>query len=238
MSQYERVVQATEVEFDRYIGSHPIVPHVMSGKMSREQYITYLRETYHMVRHTPRMLALAAARCEDHYRGLRNWFIEQTDEENGHDLFCIKDLRHLGVDPDDVLAGGPLPGAWGLVSQNYFMATYGNPAGILGVASITEGLGATTAGGMADILVSAYGMRSDCVTFLRSHSGFDARHLEETRRAIDTLISSEDDIQAVIHGRRMTIFYYARMFSDCLENPYRSAMPEPADDEIVSIAAE
>src|SRR4051812_23372876 len=147
MSRYDSVVAATQSEFDRSIGGHPIVPHVISGGMTREQYITYLRETYHMVRHTPRMLALAAAKCEDHQRGLRNWFIEQTEEENGHDLFCLKDLRHLGEDAQRVVASGPLPGAWGLVCQNYFMATYGNPAGILGVASITAGLGASTAGG-------------------------------------------------------------------------------------------
>lgn len=234
MSRYELVVDATQVEFDRHIGTHPIIPHVMSGNMSREQYTTYLRETYHMVRHTPRMLALAAAKCEDSYRGLRNWFIEQTEEENGHDLFCLKDLRHLGQDADEVVASGPLPGAWGLVCQNYFMATYGNPAGILGVASITEGLGATTAGGMADILVSAYGLGTDCVTFLRSHSGFDAKHLEETKRAINDLVTTDEDQAAVIHGRRMTIFYYARMFSDCLENPYEGSM-RPSGKKVVEI---
>lgn len=143
MDQYEKIVAETQDDFDLYLSSHPIVAHVVSGQMTTAQYVGYLRETYHMVRHTPRMLALAAARCEDERRGLRNWFIEQTDEENGHDLFCIKDIRHVGQNPDTVLSVGPMPGAWGLICQNYFMATYGNPAGILGVASITEGLGAS-----------------------------------------------------------------------------------------------
>jgi hypothetical protein len=116
-----------------------------------------------------------------------------------------------------IFSVGPMPGAWGLICQNYFMATYGNPAGILGVASITEGLGATTAGGMADAIESIYNYPSNCVTFLRSHSGFDARHLDETKRAINELVSSPEDLAAVTHGRRMTIYYYALMFTNCLE---------------------
>jgi pyrroloquinoline quinone (PQQ) biosynthesis protein C len=239
MTQYDEVVAATSDEFERYIGTHPMLLHLTGGRLTRGEYIAYLRETYHMVRHTPRMLALAGARCEDDRRGLRNWFIEQTDEENNHDLFCIKDLRNFGEDPDVVLSGQPLPGAWALVCQNYFMATYGNPAGILGVASITEGLGASTAGGMADLLVSHYGYGSDTVTFLRSHSGFDAKHLDETRRAINELVHSREDLDAVIQGRRMTIYYYAQMFNDCLANPYRAADDgDDTLDTILAVAAE
>ncbi|MEN2787955.1 TenA family transcriptional regulator [Sphingomonas qilianensis] len=239
MTQYDQVVAATSEEFGHYIGTHPMLLHLTGGSLTRGEYIAYLRETYHMVRHTPRMLALAGARCEDDRRGLRNWFIEQTEEENNHDLFCIKDLRNFGENPETVLAGQPLPGAWALVCQNYFMATYGNPAGILGVASITEGLGASTAGSMADLLTSHYGYGSDAVTFLRSHSGFDAKHLDETRRAINELVHSREDLNAVIQGRHMTIYYYAQMFNDCLAHPYPAAAKDDDTAEmILAVAAE
>lgn len=240
MSNYELVDEATRNDFDRQLGAHPITGHVLSGDMERAQYISYLRETYHMVRHTPRMLALAAARCEDDRRGLRNWFIEQTEEENNHDLFCIKDIKHLGEDPAVVLASEPMSGAWSLVTQNYFMGTYGNPAGILGVASITEGLGATTAGSMADVLVQHYGYRADTVTFLRSHSGFDAKHFDETKAAINCLVSSKEDLDAVVHGRRMTIGAYALMLHQCLQFPYgaQERASEPAMVDLQLVAAE
>jgi len=238
MSQFERVVEATQDDLVRHISSHPMLAHVMNGNMTRNQYLAYLRETYHMVRHTPRMLALAAARCEDDRRDLRNWFIEQTEEENNHDLFCIKDIKNLGVDPNIALKGAPRPGSWALVCQNYFMATYGNPVGILGVASLTEGLGASTAGGMADLLVSLYGYGTETVTFLRSHSGFDAKHLEETKRAINEMVRSPEDLDAVIQGRRMTIYYYSQMFSDCLDYPYFDDQPDHALTSATLAAAE
>lgn len=239
MSQYESVVNATADLYAEHLGNHKMIPHIVGGSLTRGEYAAYLRETYHMVRHTSRMLALAAARCEDDRRGLRDWFITQTDEENNHDLFCIKDLRNMGYDAEEVLGGQPNHGAWTLVCQNYFMATYGNPAGILGVASITEGLGASMAGGMADVLVSDYGYRTETLTFMRSHSGFDAKHLEETKFAVNELVKTPEDLEAVIQGRAMTIISYAQMFTDCMKHPHRSQDDEGAGMEpAYAVAAE
>ena len=220
MTRYDRLIGATADLYDKHLGQHAMMEHVLGGHLTRGEYAAYLRETYHMVRHTPRMLALAAARCEDDRRGLRDWFITQTEEENNHDLFCIKDLKNMGYNHSDVLTGQPCSGAWALVCQNYFMTTYGNPAGILGVASITEGLGASIAGSMSNMLVSEYGYDTKTVTFMKSHSGFDAKHLEETIDAVNNLISTEQEYEAVLQGRRMTIIHYAQMFTDCLEQPY------------------
>lgn len=221
MSNYDKIISATSDLYDQYLGNHKMMAHVVNGELSRGEYAAYLRETYHMVRHTSRMLALAAAKCEDDRRDLRDWFITQTDEENNHDVFCIKDLQNMGFDPVLVLAGSPHHGSWTLVCQNYFMATYGNPTGILGVASITEGLGASIAGSMADLLVSSYGYDTKTVTFMRSHSGFDAKHLEECKDAINHLVKTDEDFEAVLQGRKMTIISYAQMFTDCMEHPYQ-----------------
>ena len=223
MSNYERVLVATQTALQQHIIEHPILAHVEQGHTTREEYLSYLTETYHMVRHTPRMLALAAARLEDDQRGLRDWFLEQAEEEANHDIFCIKDIRHLGYEPAQILDRPPLPGSWGLVAQNYYMATYGRPEGILGVASLTEGLGASLAGRMADILNAKQDWPRNTTTFLRSHSGFDAQHLEDCKRAINALISSPEALHAVIQGRRMTIHLYAQMFTNVLENPIQTA---------------
>ncbi|MFD0548834.1 TenA family transcriptional regulator [Streptomyces rectiviolaceus] len=216
MTNFEKLLAATENDFKAEIEQNPLIELVVGGKMKPEHYVSYLRETYHMVRHTSRMLSLAGARLEDDYRKLRDWFFEQVQEENNHDLFCIKDLRALGEDPDAVLAVPPKPGSWGLVSQNYYMATYGSPLGILGVASLTEGLGAELGGAMAEILKDTYGLKSNQVTFIHSHAGFDAKHIEEVKDAVDNLLIKESDLDEVIQGRRMTIHYYSQMFKDVL----------------------
>jgi pyrroloquinoline quinone (PQQ) biosynthesis protein C len=214
MSRFDEVVTATQPEYERAIGSNALFKRFVERTVKMEHYIAYLRETYHLVRHTSRMLSLAGARFTDDRRDLREWFFEQAREENGHDLFCIKDLKNLGFDPVEVLSGRPSEGAWGLVAQNYYMATYGNPVGILGVASATEGLGASIAGDTAALVEQHLGVPHNATTFLRSHAGFDLKHLDEAKRAINDMIHTEEDLLDVIQGRRMTLRYYGRLFDD------------------------
>ena len=222
MTNFEHIMDETHDTFNAHITNHPIVQHVVSGKMTVGEYLSYLTETFHMVCHTPRMLALAAARLNESRRALRDWFIEQAGEEANHDLFCIKDVTNLGFNPDEVFARKPMSGSWGLVTQNYFMATYGRPESILGVASLTEGLGASLAGSIADTLNTDYRLPPNVTTFLKSHSGFDAKHLEDCKCAINNLVSTNEEIEAIIHGRRMTIIYYAQMFTDILAHPVQT----------------
>ena len=145
MTTDEQIVEATGQEYESFIEKNTLLKAVSAGQMTPSHYLAYLWETYHLARHTPRMLALGVARLADDRRQLRNWFFEQTIEENGHDLFCLKDIEQLGANPREIRNTQPGPGAWGPVSQNYFMATYGNPVGILGVATATEGLGTEAA---------------------------------------------------------------------------------------------
>jgi thiaminase len=216
MTNFEKLLTATAREFTSEIENNPLIELVLGGGMKREHYIAYLRETYHMVRHTSRMLSLAGARLGDDYRGLRDWFFEQVREENNHDLLCVNDLRNLGEDVERVLSVPPKPGSWGLVAQNYYMATYGSPLGILGVASLTEGLGADLGKVVADTLRQQYGMERNQVTFIKSHGGFDARHIEDVKNAVNDLLVNDSDLDEVVQGRRMTIHYYGQMFRDVL----------------------
>jgi pyrroloquinoline quinone (PQQ) biosynthesis protein C len=226
MTLFDRIVEETQADHEVFVSSNPLFKLVLEGDMTRHHYIAYLRETYHLVRHTSRMLSLAGARLTDDRRDLRDWFFEQVREENGHDLFCIKDLRNLGEAPDQLHEGIPSAGAWGLISQNYYMATYGNPVGILGVATATEGLGATMGAEFAQLLQTKYGIPANAVTFLRSHGGFDLRHLEDAKRAINELVSRPADILEITHARRMTFRYYGQLFLDVFEQGNRAAAAE------------
>lgn len=214
MHKFNLILEKTKDEYKQFVEANSLLKIVASGNMTAAHYAAYLRETYHLVRHTSRMLALGGARLTDDRRELRNWFFEQVLEENGHDLFCIKDLKDVGLNPEILLGSHPSAGAWGLITQNYFMATYGNPVGILGVATATEGLGADFGTMFANVMVDQYGMPSNAVTFLRSHGGFDAKHLQEAIDAIELI--HDDEIELVIHAHRMTFRFYGQLFNDVL----------------------
>ncbi|HEY0975098.1 MAG TPA: iron-containing redox enzyme family protein [Solimonas sp.] len=214
MDRFQLLVARTRAEYDDHILGNPLLKLLAQGGVTHAHYVAYLVQTYHLVRHTARCLALAAARLGDERRALRAWFLEQANDEHGHELFCLKDLAHLGEDAQARVAGAPGAGAWGLVTQNYYMATYGNPVAMLGVATATEGMGATLAGGMAQVLAQRYGIPDKALTFLRSHAGFDQRHLREAQRAVNDYLRDEAEFEDVVQARRMTYRYYGQLFCD------------------------
>lgn len=214
MNQFERLVELTAADYELHIVGNPLMVQLSQGEVTQDHYVAYLIETFHLVRHTSRCLALAAARLGDERRGLRAWLLEQAGDEHGHELFCLNDLRQLGVNSERALRVLPGPGAWGLVAQNYYMATYGNPVGLLGVATATEGMGASLAGRMAQVLEQHYGIPHAALTFLRSHAGFDQRHLKEAQRAVNEQLVEAADFELVVHARRMTYRYYGQLFKD------------------------
>ncbi|MGH8444648.1 MAG: TenA family transcriptional regulator [Solimonas sp.] len=213
---FERLLEATQPDFEAHVLRHPLLLALMKGELRRDHYAVFLRETFHLVRHTSRALATAAARLGDEHRGLRGWLLEQAHEEHGHELFCIKDLRNLGLDPDSVLSAPPGPGAWGMVTQNYFLAVHSRPGAILGVAAATEGMGVQLADSMADAVSAQLGIPDTATTFLRSHASFDARHFEEARRAVNSYAQAQDTLDEVIRARRYTFRYYGELYSDVL----------------------
>lgn len=213
MEIFDQVLSSTAADHRRYVIECPLFALLAGGRATRDQYVVYLRETFHLVRHTSRALARAASNVDDRRRDLRAWLLQQANEEHGHELFCLRDLRNLGLDADAITAPLPNPGAWGVITQNYFFAAEGHPEALLGVASATEGMGAELAGGFAESLTSRYGIPEQATTFLRSHAGFDRRHYAEVREAINSM-ATPASLPWIVHGRCMTFRRFGELFHE------------------------
>jgi len=61
MDNFDTVLNATKDDYENYILSNPLLEVLASGRMTRIHYIGYLRETYHLVRHTSKALALVGS---------------------------------------------------------------------------------------------------------------------------------------------------------------------------------
>jgi pyrroloquinoline quinone (PQQ) biosynthesis protein C len=106
-----------------YIDCNPIFARLAGGELTPFHYLAYLRETYHLVKHTPKYLAIAANRVAENDERLSAYFRNFCLEETGHELLCIRDIDALGEDVDRILSGDPSPGAWRIVTQCYFWAS-------------------------------------------------------------------------------------------------------------------
>lgn len=220
MNLSDYVLEASAQLYQDEFGAHPIFAALQQGKFHRGAYLNYLRETFHSIRHTTSIMARAASHLPDEHRALRGWLLDQAVDEHNHDLLCITDIEALGEDPRKFLDVPPRKGAWGLVTQGYFLAEH-DPVSILGYFLTTEGIGASYAAKYADLLTSnLYGYRSNQVTFLRSHGGFDIKHFDEVKKFLNGLDASDRVRDSVLAVRRFSITYYAQLLRDGLEGPF------------------
>ena len=217
MKLSEFVIEASEQNYKDAFDAHPVFVALQAGKFNRDVYVAYLRETFHLIRHTTTIMARAASRLPDEQRGLRGWLLDQSVDEHNHDLLCVTDIEALGEQPGKFLAVPPRRGAWGLITQTFYLADQ-HPVALLGYLLTTEGIGATYAAKYADLLTSElYGYKSNQVTFLRAHGGFDVKHFDEVKKFMDALDADDSTRDAILAVRRFTIMYYSQMLQDSLD---------------------
>ena len=200
-----------------YIDCNPIFARLAGGDLTRSHYLAYLRETYHLVKHTPKYLTIAANRVAENDERLSAYFRKFCLEETGHELLCIRDIDALGENVDMIISGDPNPGAWGIVTQCYFWATQGNPVALLGDAFATEELGVARGVEVARLLETNYSIPRQATNFLRLHGSEDKEHLEAAARAIEWYAGDRDHNGDIDYATRMTYRYYGQLFTDVLE---------------------
>src|ERR1041384_939086 len=200
-----------------YIDGNPIFQRLAGGDLTRFHYLAYLRETYHLVKHTPKYLTIAADQLAESDERLSAYFRNFSKEETGHDLLCIRDIDALGENATRILSGQPGPGVWGIVTQCYFWATVGKAVALLGDAFATEELGVARGLETAGLLEARYGIPREATTFLRVHGNTDEEHLEAAARVIEWYAEEGDCIAEIVYAAKMTYRYYGQLFTDVLE---------------------
>ena len=199
-----------------YIDDHPIFSRLRSGDLALCHYFAYLRETYHLVKHTPAYLTIAAGRVAHEDERLAGYFRNFAWEETGHELLCIRDLRALGQNADDIVSGYPGPGAWGIITQCYYWAAQGNPMALLGDAFATEQIGAANGMEVARLLETSYGVPRAALNFLKVHGSEDQHHVAAAVHAIECYAADRDDYADIAYATEMTYRNYGQFFTDVL----------------------
>jgi pyrroloquinoline quinone (PQQ) biosynthesis protein C len=199
------------------IDCHPIFARLACGDFTRCHYLAYLRETYHLVKHTANYLTLAANRVAANDDRLSAYFRKFSSEETGHERLCVKDIIALGESPDLILSGDANAGAWGIVTQCYYWAAHGNPRALLGDAFATEELGVASGIEAARLLETHYSIPREATNFLRVHGSEDQEHLQAAARVIEWYAGDREHYADIHYATKMTYRYYGQLFSDVLE---------------------
>ena len=197
----QKIFEATVAGFEKTMLNFPWE--------NEKAYAEWIAQTYYLVRHTTRLLSLAAAYTPLDQRELHYMFIEHLSEEEHHDLFLQKDLKSMNCNLNDFQEMT----ATQLIHQTqYYWIAQQNVCGLLGYALLLEGVSAIFGPKIYPRVLNAYGTKG--TTFIKLHVEVDQGHYAEGLKLLQQIKSS--DIPAVMDNLKQSAFLYQKMYSEIM----------------------
>ena len=201
----------------RQLDTHPRVRQLFEGTLDAEAYAYYLVQTYHYVRWTTPLLALAGRRMvvQGRHPVLASLLLHKAKEETGHERWLLADLHNLGWSTEAVEHAPRSAAVEAYVAWNRFTAEAGSPSAFLGTAYVLEALSAGRAGAAARSLLERSGIPGihRAVTFLRGHGDADEGHVAELATLLGSLTDPEES-EALLLSARTTRALYPGLFEE------------------------
>ena len=94
MTFYQRLQKETENE-RQYLLSSPIILSCLEGNISLNEYVAFLQQAYHHVKHTTPLLMATGSRLPDSKEWLREAIAEYIEEELSHQEWILSEYRGL-----------------------------------------------------------------------------------------------------------------------------------------------
>ncbi len=211
MSQfYQHLLQETEADRQRFL-TIPLLQQAVSGEISRETYLSFLKQAYHHVKHTTPLLMACGARLPESMEWLREAIGEYIDEEMGHQEWILNDIAALGEDKEEVRSGVPHIETELMVSYAWDTIQRGNPAGFFGMVLVLEGTSVALAIEAADAIESSLELPREAFSYLRSHGSLDVEHVGFFEQLMNR-IEGQQEREAIIHCARVMYRLYGDIF--------------------------
>jgi pyrroloquinoline quinone (PQQ) biosynthesis protein C len=210
VSFHAELTDQTRLERDGLI-SIPIIQSALGGRIARDDYIAFLAQAYHHVRHTVPLLMACGARLPTRLEWLRTAIGEYIKEEMGHQEWILDDLVACGQDRARVAASPPSLATELMVSYAYDTIQRGNPVGFFGMVLVLEGTSVALATRAANSIQASLDLPRNAFSYLLSHGDLDREHVGFFEGLMDRL-DETGDRQAVIHAARRFYVLYGDIF--------------------------
>lgn len=211
MKFFDQLTRDTEEE-RRQLLAAPIIRRCMSGAgFDREDYVAFLTQAFHHVRHTVPLLMAAGSRLPPGKEAFRNAVAEYIEEELGHQEWILADIAACGADAEAVRHGEPNGATELMVAYAYDTVMRRNPMGFFGMVFVLEGTSIDLATRAADLIQQRLGLPDRAFSYLRSHGSLDQKHMaffEELMNAV----TGADDRADIVHAARRFYRLYGDIF--------------------------
>lgn len=210
MSFYQQLQDRTAAQRAELLAA-PILGRALRGDIRRADYVAFLTEAYHHVKHTVPLLMAAGSRLPEDKEWLREAVAEYISEEVGHQEWILNDLAACGIDKELVRHGRPALATELMVAYAYDTIQRGNPLGFFGMVHVLEGTSIAIADRAADAIAEATGLPRKAFTYLRSHGGLDVEHVKFFTGLMDRITDPvEQDV--ILHAAGVFFHLYGDIF--------------------------
>lgn len=210
ISFFQRLQQETESNRNELVGI-PLIQEALRGEVTRAQYLAFLGQAYHHVKHTVPLLMACGSRLGSENELLRKAIVEYVEEEYGHEQWILDDIKAAGGDPLQVKNAVPSIATETMVAYAYNQIDRKNPVGFFGMIHVLEGTSTALATLAAEKIQANLGLPSNAFTYLTSHGSLDLDHVKFFEELVNQL-TREEDRQAIIRTAQVMYKLYGDVF--------------------------
>ena len=189
----------------------PIIVEALRGNITLNNYVAFLTQAYHHVKHTVPLLMAVGARLPGEYEWLREAVAEYITEEIGHQEWTLNDIAACGFDKEFVRSSQPGQATELMVSYAYDTIARVNPMGFFGMVHVLEGTSIALADNAANTIRESLALPKKAFSYLYSHGSLDIEHVKFFEDLMNVLDNRQDQAQ-IIHSARVFYKLYGDIF--------------------------
>lgn len=210
MKFFDKLVNETEAHRNQLL-SAPIIARCFSGDIVVDDYIAFLTQAYHHVRHTVPLLMAVGSRLPTDKEWLRTAVAEYIEEEIGHQEWILNDIAACGYDKEYVRNSKPEMATELMVSYAYDTVQRVNPLGFFGMVHVLEGTSIMLADRVANSVRQNLQLPKNAFSYLYSHGSLDQDHVVFFENLMNK-ITNENEQELIVHCCRMFYVLYGNIF--------------------------
>lgn len=216
--QFHELLASRTAQAREYLTSAPIIQRALAGQIQRDEYIAFLTQAFHHVRHTVPLLMAVGSRLPARLGWLRKEIIHYTEEEEGHEQWILNDIQAAGGDSAAAATSLPSSATDAMVAYAYDTAMRRNPVGFFGMVFVLEGASVALACNAADRIQASLQLPNKAMTYLRSHGQLDQQHVQDLY-AILNRFDEDQDRAAVERCAQVMFRLYGNIFYELDSRP-------------------
>ena len=210
MSFFQALQDSTQKERS-LLTERSLVQDALAGQMDTHQYVAYLCQAFHHVKHTVPLLMAAGSRMPAHKEWIREALAEYVEEELGHQEWVLNDIAACGYDAEKVRHSTPNRATEVMVAYAYYMIDRVNPMGFFGMVHVLEGTSISVADQAALCIQGSTGLPKQAFSYLTSHGTLDIAHVKYFEDLMNK-IEETGDQELIIHCARNFYHLYGEVF--------------------------